>query len=263
MGSPGAGTLARAVAARANVARVRTGWRAMTSQAVGRAGRRAGAMGRATVFDLARSGAPRPAARRRPRGRPGRVARRYGGTRAPRWSEPMPATPPPSPRTLTEAGRRVLVNCAPYVFNLAVMEAALAGPLPLPRPGRPLPHDADAAPPRRATFAEPRPAGRAGHGQRSRNRQRPGPRRRGAALRKVRAIRVYNGGADFTRYPAPVAFGFAPATVLDEFTLPPMVFTRGRFRAEKPLDRRRGRALRRGAAARALSACTRRWRPCP
>ena len=50
-------------------------------------------------------------------------------------------------------------------------------------------------------------------------------------LPHVRAVRVYNGGADFTRYAAPVAFGFSPATVLDEFTLPPMVFTRGRFRA--------------------------------
>ena len=53
-------------------------------------------------------------------------------------------------------------------------------------------------------------------------------------LRRVRAVRVYNGGADYTRYAAPVAFGFSPATVLDEFTLPPMVFEKGRFRAAEP-----------------------------
>ncbi len=55
-------------------------------------------------------------------------------------------------------------------------------------------------------------------------------------LRRVRAITVYNGGADFTRYRAPVAFGFSPATVLDEFTLKPMVFEKGRFRATSPLS---------------------------
>jgi saccharopine dehydrogenase-like NADP-dependent oxidoreductase len=55
-------------------------------------------------------------------------------------------------------------------------------------------------------------------------------------LKSVRAIRVYNGGADFTAYEAPVAFGFSPATVLDEFTLPPMVFEKGRFKATSPLS---------------------------
>jgi saccharopine dehydrogenase-like NADP-dependent oxidoreductase len=33
-----------------------------------------------------------------------------------------------------------------------------------------------------------------------------------------------------------VAFGFSPATVLDEFTLKPMVFEAGRFRAARPLS---------------------------
>jgi saccharopine dehydrogenase-like NADP-dependent oxidoreductase len=55
-------------------------------------------------------------------------------------------------------------------------------------------------------------------------------------LRRVSAIRCYNGGADFTKYAAPVAFGFAPATVLDEFTLAPMIFDKGRFRAARPLS---------------------------
>jgi saccharopine dehydrogenase-like NADP-dependent oxidoreductase len=52
----------------------------------------------------------------------------------------------------------------------------------------------------------------------------------------VRAIRVYNGGADFTAYEAPLAFGFTPDTVLDELSLPPMVFTGGRFQAVAPLS---------------------------
>jgi saccharopine dehydrogenase (NAD+, L-lysine-forming) len=55
-------------------------------------------------------------------------------------------------------------------------------------------------------------------------------------LRRVRSIRVYNGGADFTRYASPLAFAFSPATVLDEFTLRPMVFERGRFRSVPPLS---------------------------
>jgi saccharopine dehydrogenase-like NADP-dependent oxidoreductase len=55
-------------------------------------------------------------------------------------------------------------------------------------------------------------------------------------LLRVNAIKVYNGGADFTRYAAPLAFGFSPATVLDELTLPAMVFAGGRFRAVPPLS---------------------------
>jgi saccharopine dehydrogenase (NAD+, L-lysine-forming) len=53
-------------------------------------------------------------------------------------------------------------------------------------------------------------------------------------LQRVTAIKVYNGGADFTKYAAPVAFGFSPETVLDEFTLRPMVFEAGRFKAKTP-----------------------------
>jgi lysine 6-dehydrogenase len=54
-------------------------------------------------------------------------------------------------------------------------------------------------------------------------------------LRRVRSIGVYNGGADFTRYASPLPFAFSPATVLDEFTLRPMVFEHGRFRSVPPL----------------------------
>jgi saccharopine dehydrogenase (NAD+, L-lysine-forming) len=55
-----------------------------------------------------------------------------------------------------------------------------------------------------------------------------------ARLRRVEAVHIYNGGADFTRYRAPVAFTFSPATVLDELTAPAMVFEGGRFRKAPP-----------------------------
>ena len=68
-----------------------------------------------------------------------------------------------------------------------------------------------------AEFRRARPAGRARHGQRARHHQPDGASR--PPTRPARAcasIRVYNGGADHTRYDAPMAFGFAPATVIDE-----------------------------------------------
>src|SRR5207247_300426 len=55
-------------------------------------------------------------------------------------------------------------------------------------------------------------------------------------LRRVRSIGVYNGGADSTRYASPLPFAFSPATVLDEFTLRPIVFERGRFGSVPPLS---------------------------
>ena len=79
----------------------------------------------------------------------------------------------------------------------------------------------------------------------------------------VRAIRVYNGGVDFTRYDAPLAFGFTPDTVLDELSLPPMVFAGGRFQAVRAAvaGRRTSPSIsgRRGSTP----ASTPRSRPCP
>jgi saccharopine dehydrogenase (NAD+, L-lysine-forming) len=134
---------------------------------------------------------------------------------------------------LQKGGARVLVNCAPYHLNLSVMEAALQAHCHYIDLGglfhttrMQLLHDRDFK--RHGLLAV------LGMGSA------PGivnvlARAAADPLRKVRAIRIYNGGADHTRYEAPVSFGFAPATVLDEFTLPPMVFTRGRFKSVKPL----------------------------
>jgi saccharopine dehydrogenase (NAD+, L-lysine-forming) len=190
----------------------------------------AGAMGRATVFDLTRSGvdvrlldADAGAARR--------IARRYGHGRA-----EAGAVDARDPAVLAERirGAALLVNAGPYVFNLPVMEAALrAGCHYVDLGGlfhttrKQLRLDARF---RRAGLLAVLGMGSA-----------PGilnvlARAAADGLRRVSALRCYNGGADFTKYAAPVAFGFAPATVLDEFTLPPMVFENGRFRATRPLS---------------------------
>jgi lysine 6-dehydrogenase len=190
----------------------------------------AGAMGRAAVHHLAVSGrrvlvldADAAAARR--------TARVYGERSA--RSESVDAR---DPKHLARAlrGAAVVVHCAPYAFNLGVMQAALeAGCHYVDLGGlfhttrRQLRLDREF---RRAGLLAVLGMGSA-----------PGitnvmARLAADLLDGVRAIRVYNGGADFTRYDAPLAFGFTPDTVLDELSLPPMVFTGGRFQAAAPLS---------------------------
>jgi saccharopine dehydrogenase (NAD+, L-lysine-forming) len=187
-------------------------------------------MGRAAVYDLSRSGervllldADRVAARR--------IARRYGAGRT-----EADVADARDPAALAERirGAGVLVNAGPYALNLPVMEAALrAGCHYVDLGGlfhttrRQLRLDARF---RRAGLLAVLGMGSA-----------PGilnvlARAAAEPLRRVSALRCYNGGADFTRYAAPVAFGFAPATVLDEFTLRPMVFEGGRFASKAPLS---------------------------
>ena len=190
----------------------------------------AGAMGRAAVHHLAISrrrvlvlDADAAAARR--------TARAYGGRSA--RSASVDAR---DPKRLARAlrGAAVVVHCAPYAFNLAVMQAALeAGCHYVDLGGlfhttrRQLRMDREF---RRADLLAVLGMGSA-----------PGitnvmARLAADLLDGVRAIRVYNGGADFTRYDAPLAFGFTPDTVLDELSLPPMVFAGGRFQAVAPLS---------------------------
>jgi saccharopine dehydrogenase-like NADP-dependent oxidoreductase len=187
-------------------------------------------MGRAAVHDLARSGHPvlilesdQDAARR--------IARRHGAGRA-RVAPADARDPEALARQLQ--GAAVVVNCAPYTLNLKVMEAALqarshyldlGGLFHTTR--MQLLHDAEF---RRHGLLAVLGMGSA-----------PGivnvlARAAADGLSRVRAIRIYNGGADYTRYQAPVSFGFAPATVLEEFTQPPIVFEQGRFRATPPLS---------------------------
>ena len=177
----------------------------------------AGAMGRAAVHHLAVArrrvlvlDADAAAARR--------AARVYGGR-----SVRSAAVDARDPKRLARAlrGAAVVVHCAPYAFNLAVMQAALAAGCHYVDLGglfhttrRQLRLDREF---RRAGLLAVLGMGSA-----------PGitnvmARLAADLLDGVRAIRVYNGGADFTRYDAPLAFGFTPDTVLDELSLPPRV----------------------------------------
>jgi saccharopine dehydrogenase-like NADP-dependent oxidoreductase len=192
----------------------------------------AGAMGRAAVADLARAGhrvlvldQDLAAARR--------VAGTYGYRRASADAVDARDTPALSSR-LRAARAAVIVNAGPYPFNLPVMAAALEARCHYLDLGGlfhttrvQLTHDADF---RRHSLLAVLGMGSA-----------PGitnvlARAAADPMPHVSAVRVYNGGADFTRYDAPLAFGFSPATILDEFTLDPVVFTRGRFRSTEPLS---------------------------
>jgi saccharopine dehydrogenase (NAD+, L-lysine-forming) len=192
----------------------------------------AGAMGRATVYDLARSGHPvllldqdEAAART--------IARRFGGGRAQGATADV-REPARLAARLREAKAAVLVNCAPYTFNLRVMEAALLARCHYLDLGG-LFHTTRVQLTHHADFRRHALLAVLGMGSA------PGivnvlARAAADRLPTVRAIRIYNGGLDHTRYEAPVAFGFSPATVLDEMTLRPMVFAKGRFQAVAPLS---------------------------
>jgi saccharopine dehydrogenase (NAD+, L-lysine-forming) len=190
----------------------------------------AGAMGRAAVFDLARAGQPVRLLEADPSAADA-VARRYGRGRV----EVLRADArDPAALARRLRGAAVLINCAPYRLNLEVMEAAL-------RAGC---HYVDLGGLFHTTRRQLKLHGRfrragllavLGMGSA------PGivnvlARASADPLRRVRSVRVYNGGADFTRYRSPLAFPFSPATLLDELTQEPMAFEAGRFRAVPPLS---------------------------
>lgn len=206
----------------------------------------AGAMGRAAVYRLARDGRPvlaldtdLSAVRR--------IVRRYGGGRA-RAEAADACDRERLARQLAPVG--AVVNCAPYPLNLDVMRAALdarchyvdlGGLFHMTR--RQLKLDAEF---RRARLLAVLGMGSA-----------PGITNlmavaavRGLAsqgMRQVRSILIYNGGADHTRYEAPMSFGFAPATVIDEIVQPAVVFAGGRFRSVPPLTLAQDHAFPEGA----------------
>ena len=190
----------------------------------------AGAMGRATVFDLTQSGY-RVRLLDSDLGAAQRIARRYGAGRA---ETGVADARDPKALAARLDGVAVVVNAGPYVFNLTVMEAALRARCHYVDLGglfhttrKQLLLDKSF---RRAGLLAVLGMGSA-----------PGimnvmARAAADPLKRVSAIKAYNGGADFTRYEAAVAFGFSPATVLDEFTMKPMIFEGGRFRATAPLS---------------------------
>jgi len=131
-------------------------------------------------------------------------------------------------------GAAVLVNCAPYRLNLAVMDAALDAGC----------HYVDLGGLFHATRRQLRRGGefrRAGLLAVLGMGSAPGltnlfARAAADTLRRVRSIRIYNGGGSGDPDPDPLALGFSPATVLDELTEPPVVFLRGRFETAEPLS---------------------------
>jgi len=187
-------------------------------------------MGRAVVYDLSRAGHP-VRILDRDREAAERVGRRYGGRR---WEATTVDAASPAALARRLEGAAAVVNCAPYGLNLAVMEAALrAGCHYLDLGG--LFHTTRRQLRRHGDFRRAGLLAVLGMGSA------PGisnvlARAAADPLRRVRAIRVYNGGADVTRYASPLPFAFAPATVLDEFTLPPVTFEHGRFRSVPPLS---------------------------
>ena len=52
-------------------------------------------------------------------------------------------------------------------------------------------------------------------------------------LDRVQFVRVYNGSRDFQSCSDPLAFGFSIATILDELTIPPIHFVKGRFESRE------------------------------
>jgi len=185
-------------------------------------------MGRATVHDLTASGLAVRLLESDTRAAE-RVVRRYGHGRA-RVVEADARDPSSLARALK--GVRILVNCAPYVFNLGAMRAALeTGSHYLDLGG--LFHTTRRQLALHAEFRRARRLAVLGMGSA------PGivnvlARAGSEQLRRVEAVRIYNGGADFTEHRAPLVFGFSPATVLDEFTKRPMVYDKGRFRSLSP-----------------------------
>ena len=187
-------------------------------------------MGRAVVHELHRSGRrvlvlDRDAAAAR------RVGKRYAGGAA-RVGQAEVGDTGRLARALE--GAAVLVNCAPYRLNLQVMEAALAAGCHYVDLGG-LFHMTRRQLRRSAEFRRAGLLAVLGMGSA------PGltnlfARAAADPLRRVRAIRIYNGGGSPGPGPDPLSFGFSPATVLDEVKERPFVFVRGRFEAAEPLS---------------------------
>jgi saccharopine dehydrogenase (NAD+, L-lysine-forming) len=191
----------------------------------------AGAMGRAVVFDLARQG-HRVLVLDRDLAAARAAARTYGGGRATAVALDARDTPALAAR-LREARATALVNAGPFPFNLSVMGAALLARCHYLDLGG-LFHTTRVQLTHATDFRRHDLLAVLGMGSA------PGitnvlARAAADPLPHVHAVRVYNGGADFTRHSAPVVFGFSPATVLEEFTQPAVIFAGGRFRAVPPL----------------------------
>ncbi len=128
-------------------------------------------------------------------------------------------------------GSDVVLNCTQYYWNVAVMEAALHARLNYLDLG--------------GLFHVTRQQLRLGHDFQRAGRLAllgmggtPGitnilARHLADQLERVDAIRIYNGAVTLNPSPDPLAYTFSIATILDEMSLPPVAFLRGRFRKQR------------------------------
>jgi lysine 6-dehydrogenase len=190
----------------------------------------AGLMGRAVVYDLASAREVREIiVADFDRARASEVARRFGRGKARAVFADVHETPHLA-RLLR--GAEAVVNCTQYNWNLDVMRAALAARVNYLDLGG-LYHMT------RKQFALDRDFRRIGRIAIAGMGGAPGitnvmARALADSFDRVDSIRVYNAGADQQRYDSPIAYTFSIATILDELTMPPVAFEKGRY-VEKPM----------------------------
>jgi lysine 6-dehydrogenase len=190
----------------------------------------AGMMGRAVVYDLARTPEVRAiVVADFDRSRASHLAREFG-----RGKTRAQLTDVRETNSLAQVlrGCDVVVNCTQYNWNLDVMRAALAARVNYVDLGglyhmtrRQLALDRDFR--RIGRIAIPGIGGAPGITNVM-------ARALAEQLDRVKSIRVYNAGADQQRYDSPVAYTFSIATILDELTTRPVHFVNGRY-VEKPI----------------------------
>jgi saccharopine dehydrogenase-like NADP-dependent oxidoreductase len=190
----------------------------------------AGMMGRAVVHDLARAREVKQIiAADFDRARAEEVTRKFGCGRARAVFADVRET---AALAKLLQGCDVVVNCTQYNWNLDVMRAALAARVNYLDLGG-LYHMT------KKQFALDREFRRIGKLAIAGMGGAPGitnvmARALADPLVRVESIRVYNAGADRQKYESPVAYTFSIATILDELTMPPVAFEKGRY-VEKPM----------------------------
>jgi lysine 6-dehydrogenase len=185
----------------------------------------AGLMGRAVVYDLARTAEVREiVVADFDHQRATEVASEFGHGKARAKFADVRKT-----RALAQIlrGCVVVVNCTQYNWNLEVMRAALAARVNYVDLGG-LYHMT------RKQFSLDRDFQRIGRLAIPGMGGAPGitnvmARALSDRLDRVEAIRVYNAGADEQKYDSPIAYTFSIATILDELTMPPIHFRSGRY----------------------------------
>jgi lysine 6-dehydrogenase len=190
----------------------------------------AGMMGRAVVYDLGRARDVKVIAVADFEGsRAHEVARTFGRGKARGHFADVRDT---QRLAKLAAGYDVLLNCTQYNWNLDVMRAALSARVNYMDLGG-LYHMT------RKQFALDKDFRRIGRLAIPGMGGAPGitnvmARALADPLERVDAIRVYNAGADEQHYDSPIAYTFSIATILDELTMPPIAFERGRY-VQKPM----------------------------